>query len=110
MTKLHFLLVIMKQTKRGSNMKDIVFYARNKITGENFTFTFNDLYGYEGEDEGVFIQYNKTKINLPQSAVNAGFNKDYYNYSSIALNYNSGSVFKGINPDLDIYDVKITEK
>jgi hypothetical protein len=68
-------------------MKSFIFYARNRKTGESFTFTFDDLYGYEGEECGVFIHG-----------------------SGIALNYNSGYGDDGMNPDLDIYDVKVTDR
>lgn len=68
-------------------MKQIIFYARDLKTGEKFRFRLDDLYDYEGEEEGVFIRDN-----------------------GIAINYNSGSAFRGMNPDLDIYDVKIIDR
>ncbi len=67
-------------------MKQIIFYAKDKRSGEKFRFSLDDLYGYEGEAEGVFIRGN-----------------------DIALNYNSGYGFKGMNPELEIYDVKIID-
>ena len=68
-------------------MSNIVFFAKNLKTGKDIQFTLNDLYGYEGEVEGVFIR-------------GAG----------IALNYNSGCGFEGMNPDLQIYDVAMDGK
>lgn len=68
-------------------MSDIIFYAKNLKTGKEFRFTLNDLYGYEGEVEGVFIKGH-----------------------GIALNYNSGYGFEGMNPDLQIYDVAMDGK
>lgn len=64
-------------------MKQFIFYARNKKTGEEFRFTFDDLYGYEGEENGVFIRG-----------------------TGIALNFNSGYGINGMNPDIDIYACK----
>ena len=65
-------------------MKKFIFYAKGKRSGRKFRFSLDELYGYEGEVEGVFIRGN-----------------------DIALNYNSGYGFKGMNPDLEIYYVKI---
>lgn len=65
-------------------MKKIIFYAKNLKNDEEFRFALDDLYGYEGEVEGVFIRG-----------------------SEIALNYNSGSGYRGMNPELYIYDVKV---
>jgi hypothetical protein len=67
-------------------MKFCTFYAKDKKTGEEFSFTLNDLYGYEGEDSGVFIKRRNT-----------------------ALSFNSGSEYGGMNPDLEITDIKVTE-
>lgn len=66
-------------------MKNIVFYAKDLKSGKEFRFTLDDLYGYEGEENGVFIRGK-----------------------GIALNYNSGYGFSGMNPELEIYDVKIS--
>ena len=67
-------------------MKKCIFYARDRRSGKKFTFGLNDLYGYEGEVEGVFIKSN-----------------------GMALNYNSGSFFNGMNPDLEIIDIKVVD-
>lgn len=35
--------------------QSLLFVARNKRTREEFTFRFTDLYGYEGEVNGIII-------------------------------------------------------
>lgn len=67
-------------------MKNVIIYAKNKKDGKEFQFTLNDLYGYEGEDCGVFI---------------SGL--------GIALNYNSGYGFEGMNPDIEILGAEVAE-
>ena len=67
-------------------MKNVMIYARNKKSGEELQFTLNDLYGYEGEICGVFIED-----------------------CGIPINYNSGYGFNGMNPDIEILDAKIIE-
>lgn len=67
-------------------MKKITFFARNKETGKAFAFTLDDLYGYEGEKCGVFIRS-----------------------VGIALNFNSGYGFDGMNPQLELYDVQVED-
>lgn len=67
-------------------MKNVIFHAIDKGRGKELTFTLNDLYGYEGEVCGVFIKE-----------------------TGVALNYNSGWRFEGMNPDLDIIDVEVKD-
>lgn len=62
-------------------MYRLFFHARNKKSGEKFSFTLNDLYG---ERDGVFIAT-----------------------SGMALNYNSLGRMPGMNPDLEIDDVLV---
>ncbi|MGN0655906.1 MAG: hypothetical protein ACI4KR_03870 [Ruminiclostridium sp.] len=91
-------------------MKKFIFSARVKKTGEEFTFTFDDLYGYEGETEGVFIRRSIGKIRTPEALVKLGYPEETEDYISEQLNFNSGSDFKGMNPDIEIYDVKVIEE
>ena len=67
-------------------MKNVIIYARHKKDGQKLQFSLNDLYGYEGETCGVIIG-------------NTG----------IHLNYNSGYGFDGMNPDIEIIDIKILD-
>ena len=67
-------------------MKNVIIYAKNKNDGNEFSFTLNDLYGYEGEVCGVFI---------------SGL--------GIALNYNPGYDSDGMNHDIEIIGAKIIE-
>lgn len=68
-------------------LKDFKFKITNKKTGESAVLTFDDIYGYEGEDCGVFIRISD---NIPDSL------------SGVAVNHNSGYGFKGLNEDLEI--------
>jgi hypothetical protein len=67
----------------------IVFQAKKISTGETRTFTFRDLYGYEGEENGVFINSNESVEHLSDGGC-------------WTLNNNSGSGMDGMNPDLEI--------
>ena len=67
-------------------MKNAVFYARDKKSGESFKFTLSDLYGYEGEICGVLIG----DLGIP-------------------LNYNSGYGINGMNPDLEIFNIEVID-
>ena len=67
-------------------MKQFTFFAKDNKTGKTFAFTFDDLYGYEGEKCGVFIRG-----------------------TGAALNFNSGYGFDGMNSNLEIYDITVTE-
>ena len=94
----------------GAFMKKFIFSARVKKTGEEFTFTFDDLYGYEGETEGVFIRRSIGKIKTPEALLKCGYPKEMDNYVSEQLNFNSGCEFGGMNPDIEIYDVNAIEE
>lgn len=68
------------QQAEGEN-SGLKFVARSRSTGKEFIFTFEDLYGYEGEENGIFIDG-------PGDCV--------------AFSYNSGYGKLGMNPDLEI--------
>lgn len=68
-------------------MKKVIIFAKNKKTGEDFQFSLDDLYGYEGEECGVFI-----------------------GETGIPLNFNSGYGFEGMNPDIEILDAQALNK
>ncbi|MGN1134933.1 MAG: hypothetical protein ACI4SF_01815 [Oscillospiraceae bacterium] len=67
-------------------MKNVIIFAKNKKTGEDFQFSLDNLYGYEGEICGVLI-----------------------GETGIPLNFNSGYGFDGMNPDIEILDAKVVE-
>lgn len=67
-------------------MKNVIIFAKNKKTGEEFQFSLDNLYGYEGEICGVLM-----------------------GETGIPLNFNSGYGFDGMNPDIEILDVKVVE-
>lgn len=65
----------------------LVFIARKKSTGVEREFTFDDLYGYEGEVCGVLFKPDEKDPKL----------------GCWVLNYNSGYDWDcGMNPDLEI--------
>lgn len=68
-------------------MKKVIIFAKNKKTGEEFRFSLDELYGYEGEVCGVFI-----------------------GETGVALNFNSGYGMNGMNPDIEILDAKTVEQ
>ena len=39
---------------------DLFFVAKNKVTGEQFLFSFTDLYSYEGEVRGIIFRDGMT--------------------------------------------------
>ncbi|MGN0552846.1 MAG: hypothetical protein ACI4I1_05650 [Oscillospiraceae bacterium] len=67
-------------------MKNVIIFAKNKKTGEEFQFSLDNLYGYEGEICGVLM-----------------------GETGIPLNFNSGYGFDGMNPDIEILDAKVVE-
>ena len=95
---------------KGIPVKKFIFSARVKKTGEEFTFTFDDLYGYEGETMGVFIRRSIGKIKTPEALLKCGYPKEMDNYVSEQLNFNSRCEFGGMNPDIEIYDVNAIEE
>lgn len=68
-------------------MRKVIIFAKNKKTGEDFQFSLDNLYGYEGEICGVLM-----------------------GETSIPLNFNSGYGFDGMNPDIEILDAKVVEE
>ena len=75
------------------DIKDFKFCITNKETGESTVLTFNDLFGYEGEECGIFICYDKD--NMDKSHIPKSFQGE-------ALNYNSGYGYNGLNEKWDI--------
>jgi hypothetical protein len=55
---------------------EIGFQAKFISTGEKFKFTFDGLYGYEGESSGVFLTANQAAIRLNCEDRRAGVNAD----------------------------------
>ena len=77
----------------------IVFQAKMKSTGETRTFTFNDLYGYEGEVCAVVIEANDTTKHLSRGGNWVlCYNKD----SKILCDGPTRPAPAGLNPDLEI--------
>lgn len=68
-------------------MRKVIIFAKNKKTGEDFQFSLDNLYGYEGEICGVLM-----------------------GETGIPLNFNSGYGFDGMNPDIEILDAKVVEE
>ena len=66
----------------------MVFIAKKISTGETREFTFDDLYGYEGEVCGILLKEIKGS-ELSESG-------------NWEINYNSGYGFNGMNPDIEI--------
>jgi hypothetical protein len=69
-------------------MRNIVFIAHKISTNETREFTFDDLYGYEGEVCGVLLK----------PIENSGLSEN----GCWEINYNSGYGFNGINTDIEI--------
>ena len=42
--------------EKDAESADLLFVAKNKVTGEQFLFSFTDLYGYEGEIRGIIFR------------------------------------------------------
>ena len=70
---------------------DLLFVAKNKVTGEQFLFGFTDLYGYEGEICGIILR-NGTVF-----SENTGWTPDQ----------GSGCV---LNPDIEIRLARIEDR
>lgn len=60
-------------------IEELEFVAKDKETGEEYIFGFEDLYGYESEESGIFL-----------------------NEPNICISRNSGNGFSGMNPNLEI--------
>jgi len=73
-------------------LDEFKFKVTDKESGASAVLSFNDLFGYEGEECGIFIRHDLDHI--PDEL------KDK------AINYNSGYGHNGINEDIDI---KITQ-
>lgn len=65
------------------NISEYRFKITNKITGESAIIDFDDLFGYEGEECGVFIKNGVDHIPIT--------------IQNEAINYNSGYGYKGLN-------------
>jgi len=70
-------------------MNDVLIKA--KCEEEEFEFKLSDLYGYEGETCGIIIANDK------------------YNMGSIALSYNSGYGFNGMNDKITILSAEVIQ-
>ncbi|AKN33762.1 hypothetical protein Ccar_24225 [Clostridium carboxidivorans P7] len=77
------------------------FKVTNKKTGDSAIISLDDIYAYEGEVCGVLIGYDESELAKE-------YGDDYKarpyipnSLAGIAINYNSGYGFKGINEDLD---------
>jgi hypothetical protein len=57
-------------------LNQIGFQAKFVGTGEKFKFTFDDLYGYEGEVNGVFLKENYAAITYNEESREPGVNAD----------------------------------
>ena len=73
-------------------MKILKFIARKKSTGEERLFSFDDLYGYEGEVNGVFLELID--------------GSDLSESGNWKISNNSGYQHKGMNPDIEIFLVE----
>lgn len=69
-------------------LKDFRFKLTNIETKESAILSFDDIFGYEGEDNGVFVCHDRKHI--PESLQDE------------AINYNSGYGYMGLNEIWDI--------
>jgi HEPN domain-containing protein len=69
----------LNQRREKLKLNEIGFRAKLKSTGKKLTFTFDNLYGYEGEIDGVFLdidQYTAIRINDRDRRHQSGINAD----------------------------------
>lgn len=77
------------------------FKVTNKKTGDSAVISLDDIYGYEGEICGVLICGDDSELakKYPGEYKARPYIPD--KMAGIAINYNSGCGYEGINEDLD---------
>ena len=77
------------------------FKVTNKKTGDSAIISLDDLYGYEGEKQGVLICYNELELSERYPDIYKARPNIPDKMGGLAINYNSGNGCRGINEDLD---------
>ncbi len=79
----------------------LTFHAKNLKTGEEFDFTFNDLYGYGGEICGVCVAPDKDK-KRPNEVIVYNKGSQIFDEFDTEGNQIVRNAPDGLNPDLEI--------
>jgi len=76
-------------------VNEFKFRVTDAKPGASAVISLADIFGYEGEQCGVFICYPR-------------YNGKTYNeeLAGVAINYNSGYGYIGINPNIEIEHIK----
>ena len=63
--------------EKDEESKELLFVAKNKVTGEEFLFGFTDLYGYEGEVCGIIFRDGRTVFAENDGLRSCALNPDF---------------------------------